>query len=114
MPVYVYNITIKEDYTIDTSIVYDAPPVINKINATVLLDGKEIEFKDGKYRLDKNGTHTITVLGAGDYKQEYTYTYENKNIFYSWFFLGIGILVMVITIVFAAIGRRHMIQDDTD
>lgn len=112
--VYVYNITIKEDYTIDTSIVYDAPPVINKINATVLLDGKEIEFKDGKYRLDKNGTHTITVLGAGDYKQEYTYTYENKNIFYSWFFLGIGILVMVITIVFAAIGRRHMIQDDTD
>ena len=73
---------------------YNDKIVIDRINAQMTLDGKEIT----KDTVVGNGTHTLVINGANGYNEVITFTYYNPNIFYTKIFSFIVIMVGVITI----------------
>ena len=93
-------------------VVYDNPIYLNSLNATILVDNNEINPLD--YRIDKAGTHTITVLGAGGYTNTYVVTYNNNSLIRAWIIFGIAMAIAVGALVLAIFGRRKVVSYDTD
>ena len=110
--VYEKQILIKENIGVENEVVYDNPIYLNSLNATILVDNNEINPLD--YRIDKAGTHTITVLGAGGYTNTYVVTYNNNSLIRAWIIFGIAMAIAVGALVLAIFGRRKVVSYDTD
>ena len=110
--VYEKQILIKENIGVENEVVYGNPIYLNSLNATILVDNNEINPLD--YRIDKAGTHTITVLGAGGYTNTYVVTYNNNSLIRAWIIFGIAMAIAVGALVLAIFGRRKVVSYDTD
>jgi len=106
------SILIKEVFSFESEQTYEEPIYLTSLNAKVLVDGVEVD--SSTFRIDKNGTHEIVVLGANDYSATYIVTFENKNIARAWWIFGISMGVGLFIIALAIYGRRRVVRYDGD
>ena len=109
---YSSTITIKEDFDIEDGETYNNPIYFTAVDAKVLVD--DVEIDPTTYRIDKNGTHTVTVLGANDYQVTYTVTYDNLNIIKAVWLIGIAAVSLIIAIILLIVGRRKVVSYGSD
>ena len=91
---------------------FDEPITINSVYAKVFVDGKEID--PANFRIDKNGTHTIKVVGVNGYENTYSITYNNANIKKSLWLIGISSIALIIFAILLALGRRRVVKYGSD
>ena len=109
--VYEKQVLIKENFTFEDGVEYDSPIYLSTLDATVIVDNEEVNLLD--YRIDKNGTHTITVLGANGYTSTYVITYKNTNILKAWILFAVAMGIALGVGVLALFGRRKVVRYDT-
>ena len=102
------KILIKEDLGIENNETYTSPISLNIVDAKILVDGEEID--QNKFRIDKNGAHTITVLGADGYENTYQITYNNPNIIKAIWVAGASLVVLIGGIILFIFGRRKVVS----
>ena len=106
------DIVIKEEFSFEDGDIFEDPIKLTYVNAKVYVDEKEVD--PTTYRIDKNGTHTIKVVGANGYENTYSITYNNTNIIKSLWLIGISSVALVIFIVLLALGRRRVVKYGSD
>ena len=97
--------TIKEQVEFKDGETSNEPIVIDDIEGDVYVDGVKV---NPGYRIDQNGTHTITIVGANGYKVTYKVTYHNPNYNYAAYIAapsGVAIAIVV----FMIIKRRRIL-----
>ncbi len=110
--VYEEKITIKEEFSFETEKEYNTPLYLSGIDAKVVVDGEEVDSAD--FRIDKNGTHTIVVLGADGYESTYVVTYSNPSYKRAWILFGIAMAIGVGVAILAIFGRRKVVKYDVN
>ncbi len=109
---YSADIVIKEDFGFESGDEFEDPIKLTYVNATVFVDGKEVD--PTTYRIDKNGTHTITVIGVNGYESTYSVKYNNGNINRAIWMISLSSVALVIFAVLLALGRRRVVKYGSD
>ena len=109
---YSSDFVIKEDLGFESEEEFDEPITINSVYAKVFVDGKEID--PANFRIDKNGTHTIKVVGVNGYENTYSITYNNANIKKSLWLIGLSSIALIIFVILLALGRRRVVKYGSD
>ena len=99
------HFTVEENTSFKNGDVFSEPFIIDDIKGQIFVDDVEVE---NGYRFDKNGSHTIRIVGTNGYETIYRVTYENPNYIYVLYF-AIPTIIIVGFIVFVIVLKRRMI-----
>lgn len=107
------NLLYQKEFVLDADLgienkIYEDPIILNKVDAQIFVDGKEIN-QEG-YRITKNGKHTIKVVGVNGYEKTFEVEYKNNNILFAMIFTAIAALLAVVTGVILFTGRGKLVK----